>query len=99
MSAAAVIIRRRKRFIRRFRGAGATSPDRAIPFAQVNTRRSWVFDRLVSHGVIVEAGPDRYYLDENAAEVFMRRRRRRALLITGVILAVWLVIVAISLLV
>jgi hypothetical protein len=42
MSAAAVIILRRKKFIRRFAEQGATSPDRAISFADVGMRRSWV---------------------------------------------------------
>ncbi len=44
MSAAAVIILRRKKFIRRFAEQGATSHDRAIPFPNVGMRRSWVFD-------------------------------------------------------
>jgi len=96
MSAAAVIVRRRKRLIRRFREAGATGPDHTIPFGEVDMRRSWVFDHMVSHGVFVEEGPDRYYLDEGAAEAFMRSRRRRALVITAVLLVVWVVILTIA---
>jgi len=47
MSAAAVILLRRKKFIRRFAERGATSPDRALSFADLGMRRSWVFDQSV----------------------------------------------------
>jgi hypothetical protein len=60
MSAAAVIAMRRRRFVRRFREQGATSADRAIPFASVGMRRSWVFDQMVSQAVFVLAGEDRF---------------------------------------
>ncbi len=95
MSAAAVIIMRRKRFIRRFWEAGATAPERAIPFGEIGMRRSWVFDHMVSHGVFVEEGPDRYYLDQGVADAFMRNRRRRALLITAVLLVIWVTVLLI----
>jgi hypothetical protein len=42
VSAAAVIMLRRKKFIRGFVEQGATSPDEAIPFTNVRMRRSWV---------------------------------------------------------
>jgi len=60
MSAAAVIILRRKKFIRRFAELGATSPDRAIPFDLVGMRRSWIFDQMVSRGVFVGLDHDRF---------------------------------------
>jgi hypothetical protein len=40
VSAAAVIILRRKKFIRRFAEQDATSPQEAIPFDKVGMRRS-----------------------------------------------------------
>ena len=67
MSAAAVIILRRKKFIRRFAEQGATCPDRAIPFEDVDMRRSWIFDQMVSRGVFVRAGNDRFYMNQEAA--------------------------------
>lgn len=92
MNAAAVIVLRRKKLIRRFKELGATSPDRAIPFAEIGMRRSWIFDHMIDHGVFVAAGQDRFYLREQAAQVFMKKRRRRALIVTGVLLLLFLVV-------
>ena len=61
---------------RRFREQGATSPDHAIPFADVGMRRSWVFDQMVSRGVFVEAGNSRHWIDEQAAKSFLEAQRR-----------------------
>lgn len=97
MSAAAVIILRRKKFIRRFAEQGATSPDRAIPFAEVGMRRSWIFDQMVSRGVFIHAGQDRFYMDEQAAEAFLGAQRTRARIIGGVLLLLFLIFLLLSL--
>lgn len=86
VSAAAVIILRRKRFIRRFRELGATSPDRAVAFTDLGLRRSWIFRQMVSRGVFMPAGEDRYYVNERAAGEFLDAQRRRALMITAILL-------------
>ena len=91
VSAAAVIILRRKKFIRRFREAGATSPDRAISFADVGMRRSWVFAQMVSRGVFVDAGGDRYWMNEQAAEAFLAAQRKRVLIGAGILLVLFLI--------
>lgn len=96
MSAAAVIILRRKKFIRRFREHGATSPDHAIPFADVGMRRSWVFDQMISRGVFVEAGNSRYWMDEQAARAFLEAQRRRALIIAAILLLAFLIFLVMS---
>ncbi len=96
MSAAAVIILRRKRFIRRFREQGATSPDRAIPFADVGMRRSWIFEQMVSRGVFVSVGNERYYLNDQAAEEFLDAQRQRALLIAAIMLVVFVIVILAS---
>ena len=96
MSAAAVIFLRRKRFIRRFREQGATSPDQAIPFADVGMRRSWIFDQMVSRGVFVSVGNERYYMNEQAAEEFLDAQRRRALVITAIMLVVFVIVILTS---
>lgn len=90
MSAAAVIIRRRKQFIRKFRERGAVSADRAIPFGEIGMRRSWIFDRLAARGVFIQVGQDRYYLDERMADAFLAAQRRTALTIAGILLLVFL---------
>jgi hypothetical protein len=96
VSAAAVIILRRKKFIRRFVEQGATSPDQAIPFADVGMRRSWVFTQMVARGVFVPVESDRYYLNESAAQEFLATQRRRALIVTGVLFLLFLVILLAS---
>ena len=93
MSAAAVIILRRKKFIRRFAEQGATSPDRAIPFADVGMRRSWVFDRMVSRGVFVRLDHDRFYMNQEAARAFLAAQRRRVLTVAGILLVVSVIVV------
>ena len=93
MSAAAVIILRRKKFIRRFAEQAATSPDRAIPFDVVGMRRSWIFKQMVSRGVFVAVGDDRYYMNEQAAEEFLEAQRRRVLTAAGILLVVSAIVV------
>jgi hypothetical protein len=91
VSAAAVIILRRKKFIRRFAEQGATSPDKAISFDKIGMRRSWVFDQMAARGVFVLVGQDRFYMSEQAAEAFLAAQRRRALTIGGILLLLFLI--------
>ena len=98
MSAAAVIIIRRKKFIRRFTEEGATAPEKAILFAEVGMRRSWIFDQMVRRGVFVSIGQDRFYMNEQAAEAFLRAQRRRAWTIGGVLILLFLIFLFLSLL-
>ena len=91
MSAAAVILLRRRKFVRRFRERRATSPERAIPFADVGMRRSWIFDQMVSRGVFVDGGEDRYWMNEQAAEAFLAAQRKRALIVMGILLVLFLI--------
>ncbi len=79
MSAAAVIVARQNQLIRRFREAGATAPEFAQSPEDLGCRNSWIFRRLVTGGVFVETKPGRYYVNEFAADEFVRVRRARAL--------------------
>lgn len=90
MSAAVLIMRRQRQFIRGFAERGATCPDKAVPFADLGMGRSWIFDRLVGRGVFVEVGSNRFYLDEQAAQGFLRKQRRRALTITSILVVLFL---------
>lgn len=91
MSAAAVVMRRQRQFIRGFAERGATCPDRAIVFGDLGMRRSWIFDRLVARGVFVEVEQNRFYMDAEAAQAFLQAQRRRAITITGILLVVFLI--------
>ncbi|HNU50225.1 MAG TPA: hypothetical protein PKJ98_04825 [Verrucomicrobiota bacterium] len=96
MSAAAVIILRRKKFVRRFKELGATSPERAVPFAEVGMRRSWVFDRMISRGVFVATGDDRFYVNEEAADAFLAAQRRRVRVVGGMLLVAFVIVLLAS---
>ena len=86
MSGAAVVVAQNK-LMRRFREAGATSPPSARAPEDVGCRNSWIFRRLVARRVFVEAKPGRYYIDEMAADEFVRLRRARMLWALAVVLA------------
>lgn len=92
MSAAAVIAIRRKRFIRAFRAAGATDPEHAITLEHTGQRHSWVFDQMTRHGVFVPVGDRRYFMNEQAAHEFQAACRQRALIFTGVLLVIFIVL-------
>jgi hypothetical protein len=92
MSAAAVIVIRRKRLARRFRDAGATAPERAVTLAALRERPCWIFGQMVRHGVFVAAAGGRYYMDERAAAAFFRRQQVRALTITAVLVLLFLLL-------
>jgi len=94
MSAAAVIIMRRKQLVQAFREVGATDAEHAVSLEQLGKRRSWLFDQMVKRDVFLAAGNGRYFMNEAVAEAFLASRRWRALIITGgmlfAFLAFWL---------
>jgi hypothetical protein len=52
------------RIIDQFREAGAVSPQRAQRFHATSVRVEQSFTRLLQRGVLRQARPGRYYLDE-----------------------------------
>ena len=59
-------------------------------------RRSWVFDQMVSRGVFVDAGNDHSWMNEQAAEAFLAAQRQRALIVTGILLALFRIVLLAS---
>lgn len=57
-----------------FKKKGALSPDTAKTKAELCIRSRWIFNRLVSKGVIRQVSGDRYYVDLRAQETYLRRR-------------------------
>ena len=93
MSGGAVVMHQ-NRLMRRFRDAGSTSPKSAVALADIGCRNSWVFRRMAARGVFVETGEGRFYMDEDAARLFVEARRRRMLtflVVAVAICVVWLV--------
>lgn len=60
--------------LKAFKKNGALSPDRAKTKAELHIRSRWIFNRLVSKGVIRLVSGDRYYVDLRAQETYLRRR-------------------------
>jgi len=90
MSGGAIIIRRQSQAIRRFRDAGAMSPERARTFDEVGAPRSWIHNTLINRGVLVpvEEGSDRFWLNDEATHRFLRARARRIVIIFIIVAAV-----------
>ena len=75
---------RQNRLMRTFRQAGVASESASKRLDEIPCRYSWVFRRMAARGVFVDVGDERYYMDEQAADEFVRRRRRRVLALTGI---------------
>ncbi len=88
------VVMHQNRLMRRFQDAHATDAKSAKTLADMGCRNSWIFRRMVANGVFMETGDDRYYMDENAAQSFVKMRRRRMLTFLAVaiiICVVWVV--------
>lgn len=83
MSAAAIIMRRQKQIIRRFRDAGATSPRTARSLDELGMRSHWIFRHMARKGVFVLIPPNRWYMSLEALAGFERRQWRRFTIFIG----------------
>ena len=91
MSTAAILAIKRRRIIQKFRDANAFDEATAINAPEHNIRRSFIFKRLTSEGVILPAGKNRYYLDVAREKEVAANRRRKIFFIILIVLAVMLV--------
>jgi len=64
----------RNRILRRFKDAGATSPDRSIDPATHQIHQTFVFNKLVREGVLVKVRSHQYYLNEARAAQYQEQR-------------------------
>lgn len=90
----AIIIARRRKYFKSFRQARALSAGSSIRLADHGIKRSMIFDRLVSQGIIVPVGDDRYYLDEEKEHEV--RKRLLPILLVIFILVLILALAAIA---
>ena len=65
-----------------FKNNDALSPDRAKTKAELDIRSRWIFNNLISKGVIRKVSGDRYYVDLQAQERYLRRRNTALLVVT-----------------
>jgi len=77
ISPASWIIAKTRRIIRRFENADATSPRNARTLEELNIRHGLIFRRLLRKAVIVEASPQRHYLNRKHLLNFEESRKIR----------------------
>ena len=88
MAAAAAVIQRKEReIVNTFRGAGATSADRARDPSELGVAKHLAFERLTRRAVLREAGAGKYYLDEPSWNALRGIRRRLAIVMLAIIIA------------
>ncbi len=87
----AVIVALRLKYIRTFRKAGAVTPGRSIRLSEYGLRKSMIFERLLSQGIIVQLDNERYYLDE-IRELELKRRKAPLLVIMLIIVFILLIL-------
>jgi hypothetical protein len=91
-SPAPIIVAKTRRIFRRFEDAGATSPGNARTIEELDLYHGLIFSRLLKQGVIIEATPQRYYLNrENLLDYSERRKFRKT-----IILAIFAILVIIG---
>jgi hypothetical protein len=95
-SVAAAIVARQNKAIRRFKEAGAVSPETAVELDQIGLRDSRVFRRMVDRDVFKTTVQGKYYMDVDAAEEYRKRRRERALTALLIVLAIAAVVIYLS---
>ncbi|MHC4519414.1 MAG: hypothetical protein ACYTAS_12560 [Planctomycetota bacterium] len=86
-----------KRLVRTFRSLGATSKETARTAAELGCATNKVFRYLLEDGVIVAAEGQRYYLDNDRADLWIAIRRRRILIGAGILLAIFTLFIILSL--
>lgn len=88
----AVVVMHQNRLMRRFRDAKATDPKSAMTLADIGSRNSWIFRRMVARGVFIETTDGRYYMDEEAARRFVKLRWRTMLVFLAVVIVLFAIL-------
>ena len=85
-----------RRIVRRLRAEGAVSPGAAEPLEGLWGLQRRRLPRMIARGIVREASPGRYYLDEDAWDAYRSQQVRIALVLAGVLLLVGLVVFALT---
>jgi hypothetical protein len=98
MMAAAAMAAAERKVLDAFRTADATAPGRARRLDDIGLPRDGAFERLTAAGVLREAGPGEFYLDEAALIARRDVKPTRALWAIGLALTALLLIAVAALL-
>jgi hypothetical protein len=75
-----------------FKKNNALSPDRAKTKAELHIRSRWIFNKLVSKGVIKQVSGDRYYVDLQAQKRYLRRRNIALVVVTSAVITIAIIL-------
>jgi len=94
ISPAPMIIAKTRRIVRRFENADATSPKNARTLEELNLRHGLILRRLIRKEVIVEASPQRFYLNRGNLLNFeeSRKIRMKAVLVIIAVIVIFAMI-------
>jgi hypothetical protein len=93
-AAAAVILRKERDIVNMYRGAGATTPDRAKRPEEIGVHQRLAFERLVRRAVLRDTGGGAYYLDEQSWQALRSIRHRVAFVMLAIVVALLIVLLA-----
>ncbi|MDF2840231.1 MAG: hypothetical protein K0Q99_1003 [Clostridia bacterium] len=79
------IIARQNRYMRTFKNAKATSPEKAKSLKKLGIAHMGVFSRMEKAGVFVQTEEDKYYMDIIQAESFIAKRAGYARIALGLV--------------
>ena len=85
MSASAVLIIRIKKIFKYMKERNAISSEKAIPVSEIPHSNRWFFKRLVKLNVVKKFN-ELYYLDVEAAQLYLQTRRKYALILLILVL-------------
>lgn len=86
------IVHAEHRVVRGLRGAGATSPDAAMPVSAGRRIDARALERLLDAGVVRDQGGGSYYLDVEAYRAYRAARLKRVFTLLAVVAFVVLVL-------
>jgi hypothetical protein len=77
-----------KRILNAFKKNNALSPETAKTKAELHIRSRWIFNNLISKGVIRQVSGDRYYVDLRAQERYLRRRNTALVVVISTVVTI-----------
>jgi hypothetical protein len=75
-----------------FKKNDALSPEGAKTKAELHIRSRWIFSRLVSKGVIRQVSGDRYYVDLQVQERYLRHRNIALVVVTSTVITIAIIL-------
>lgn len=75
-----------------FKKNDALSPETAKTKAELCIRSRWIFNNLVSKGVIKKVSGDRYYVDLQAQKRYLRRRNTALVVVTSTVITIAIIL-------